>query len=308
MKADLEKSGLPGTVVFYGCPAEETGAGKAFLLREGCFDGVDFAFSWHPFAANGIVEHTLANVRLRLDFHGKSAHASAAPWKGRSALNACELTNIGVNYLREEVLPACRIHHTFLSAGGRSANSIPAEASLLYTLRAPENETVQELVRRVREIASGAAMMTETVPDARIVSGYSSLLSLPSFAGALRKNLGGFLPEDGILLPQGEDFFRASTDVGDVSRILPTAMMTVACFTPGTALHSLEATAQGKTAKAREGMHLAARILAETAADLLEDGSLRRQIRQEFEQATCGASRTSLIPPDTTIRDVMDIL
>ena len=299
---------LPGVIAYYGCPAEETGAGKVFLVRAGCFEKVDFAFSWHPYAASGIVEHTLANVRLRLAFQGKSAHASASPWLGRSALNACELTNIGVNYLREEIRPECRIHHTFLDAGGRSTNSIPAAASLLYTLRASENEAVRQLTQRVLENAGGAALMTDTTLEARIVSGYSSMLSLPAFDDVLRKNMVSLLPEAEAILPAGEDFFHASTDVGDVSRTLPTVLMALTCFSPGTALHSLEATAQGKSVQARGGMHRAAQILSETAADLLEDSSLRLSIRQEFEQSSKVMPYVPLIPTETVWQDVLEIL
>ena len=169
-----------GTVIYFGCPAEEGGAGKAFLTRSGCFDGLDFALAWHPGSKTGLIKEALANVRVIFDFTGKSAHAAAHPELGRSALDACELMNVGVNYLREHVKSDARMHYAYLNDGGDAPNIVPAAATLLYALRAPESAYVAELYARVSDVAKGAALMTGTKVSYRTVSAYADLLSVPA--------------------------------------------------------------------------------------------------------------------------------
>ena len=176
-----------GTVIYFGCPAEEGGAGKAFLTRSGCFDGLDFALAWHPGSKTGLIKEALANIRVIFDFTGKSAHAAAHPELGRSALDACELMNVGVNYLREHVKSDARMHYAYLNDGGDAPNIVPAAATLLYALRAPESFYVAELYERVRDVAKGAALMTGTKVDYRIVSAYADLLSAPAMEELMMK-------------------------------------------------------------------------------------------------------------------------
>ncbi len=169
-----------GTIIYFGCPAEEGGAGKAFLTRSGCFDGLNFALAWHPGSKTGLIKEALANIRVIFDFTGKSAHAAAHPELGRSALDACELMNVGVNYLREHVKSDARMHYAYLNDGGDAPNIVPAAATLLYALRAPESSYVAELYERVSDVAKGAALMTGTRVSYRTVSAYADLLSAPA--------------------------------------------------------------------------------------------------------------------------------
>ncbi|MED4584201.1 M20 family metallopeptidase [Brevibacillus choshinensis] len=159
----MEENQIQGTVRYYGCPAEEGGSGKAYMAREGLFDDVDFAICWHPQNFNAIMSiSSLANYQVYFKFKGKAAHAAAAPHLGRSALDAVELMNVGVNYLREHVIPEARMHYAITNTGGFSPNVVQAEADVLYLIRAPQTQQVEEIYQRVCKIAQGAAMMTET--------------------------------------------------------------------------------------------------------------------------------------------------
>lgn len=159
----MQETGQKGTIRFYGCPGEEGGSGKAFMAREGVFNDVDAALSWHPFGFNAVMSvETLANYQVYYRFHGRSAHAASAPHLGRSALDAVELMNIGVNYLREHILPEARVHYAVTNTGGSSPNVVQAEAEVLYLIRAPQLTQVEEIYRRICDIAKGAALMTGT--------------------------------------------------------------------------------------------------------------------------------------------------
>ena len=176
VKDYLMKNPMDGTVIYYGCPGEEGGAGKAFMVREGCFDACDICLAWHPYSANFSSISTLANARIFFDFHGVSAHAAAAPHLGRSALDAVELMNVGVNYLREHMIPEARVHYAVTNSGGEAPNVVPAYAQVLYSVRAPGTEELHKLIKRVSKVAEGAAMMTETKVEIRVVSAYSDVL------------------------------------------------------------------------------------------------------------------------------------
>src|SRR5699024_7661002 len=163
VKAYLEKENIPGTVVFFGCPGEEGGSGKTFMVREGVFNGVDAALTWHPSPNNTIMSlPTLANYQVAFHFKGVAAHAANSPHLGRSALDAVELMNIGVNYLREHVIQDARIHYAVTDTGGFSPNVIQSEATALYLIRAPQINEVDAIYERICHIAEGASLMTET--------------------------------------------------------------------------------------------------------------------------------------------------
>lgn len=163
LKDYMEQEGLQGTVRYYGCPAEEGGSGKAYMARAGAFNDVDFSLSWHPWTTNTILPgNTLANYQIYYKFKGKSAHAAVQPHLGRSALDAVELMNVGVNYLREHIIPEARVHYAITNTGGFSPNVVQAEAEVLYLIRAPKTPQVQEIYERICNIARGAALMTET--------------------------------------------------------------------------------------------------------------------------------------------------
>ena len=163
LKEYLRENNLSGTVKYFGCPAAEDGCGKTYMARAGCFNGVAVALTWHPFTSNNITTfNVLATISASFKFHGVSSHASGSPHLGRSALDAVELMNIGVNFLREHVEQDIRIHYAITDAGGCSPNVVPAEAAVLYQLRASRRPQVSDVYERVTNIAKGAALMTDT--------------------------------------------------------------------------------------------------------------------------------------------------
>ncbi len=176
VKDYLLENDLSGTVVYYGCPAEEGGAGKAFMVREGVFDDCDVCLAWHPYSVTVGSTSTLANARVYYNFKGISSHAAVSPHLGRSALDSVELMNVGVNYLREHMIPEARIHYAVTDTGGNAPNVVQANAQVLYSIRAPRNDQLSELLERVNNIAKGAAMMCGTTVDIQIVSAYADIV------------------------------------------------------------------------------------------------------------------------------------
>ena len=163
VKEYMQKHGLAGTIRFIGSPAEETGGGKIFMLRAGAFKDVDIAIAWHPGFVNGMLGCGLLSDRdVTFSFKGKAAHAAGSPHLGRSALDACELMNVGVNYLREHVIQEARIHYAYQDVGGPAPNVVQETASLRYFIRAPHVQQVLEISERVFDCARGAALMTGT--------------------------------------------------------------------------------------------------------------------------------------------------
>ncbi len=166
-----------GTVRFYGCPAEENGAAKTFMVKAGVFNDVDLCLTWHPDSYNGILGiNILANIWVTFRFHGKAAHAAADPQNGRSALDAVELMNVGANYLREHLIPEARIHYIISNGGGSAPNVVPPLAESQYIIRAPLASQVSEIYPRVLDIAKGAALMTGTELEVIFKIGMSNLL------------------------------------------------------------------------------------------------------------------------------------
>lgn len=177
LKDYLAENGLPGTVRYYGCPAEEGGAAKAFMVRAGLFDDVDAAITWHPAAFTGVdTAGSLANTRIDFTFTGRASHAAAAPHLGRSALDAVQLMSVGVNYLREHVPADSRMHYAYLDAGGIAPNVVQAHAKIRYAVRSHDVHAMKSLNERVIKVAQGAAMMTETQVAVQIISAVSNLL------------------------------------------------------------------------------------------------------------------------------------
>ena len=190
VKEYLEKNEKEGTVVFFGCPGEEGGSGKAFMAKGGAFSGLDAAITWHPGdLTRADTGSSLANYQVAYKFYGTSAHAGGAPHLGRSALDALELMNMGVQFLREHVVPEARIHYAITNTGGYSPNVVQPYAEVLYLIRAPKNNQVEEIYRRVNKIAEGAAHMTETRVEIDFVKGCSNLVSNKVIAKKLWENL-----------------------------------------------------------------------------------------------------------------------
>ena len=177
MKDWLAETGTPGRVRYYGCPAEEGGAAKAFMVRDGAFADADVAITWHPHSFLEVAPAvSLANTRIDFIFSGRAAHAAVAPHLGRSALDAVELMNVGVNYMREHMPSDARVHYALLDAGGIAPNVVQARAQVRYSVRARDLAGMRELVERVRKIAQGAALMTETTVEVRVISAVSDLV------------------------------------------------------------------------------------------------------------------------------------
>ena len=307
-----------GTVIYFGCPAEEGGAGKAFLTRSGCFGNLDFALAWHPGSKTGLIKEALANIRVIFDFTGKSAHAAAHPELGRSALDACELMNVGVNYLREHVKSDARMHYAYLNDGGDAPNIVPAAATLLYALRAPESAYVTELYDRVSDVAKGAALMTGTRVSCRTVSAYAELLSVPAMEALMMEAMQeAEKPEytdddyeyaarfaadqaspsiDTAILPADQTINLGSTDVGDVSWQVPTGLISVAAEATGCALHTWQIVAQGKSPLAHKGMHYAARILFAAAKQLYSSPELCECIQADYQRIKGSRTYRSMLP------------
>src|SRR6201996_3288744 len=190
VKDYLEAQGVKGRVRYYGCPAEEGGAAKGFMARAGVFSDVDVAISWHPAGFSGVNEAiSLANTRIDFTFHGRAAHAAAAPHLGRSALDAVELMNVGVNYMREHMPSDARVHYAMLDAGGIAPNVVQAFAKVRYLIRARNLPELTRLIERVKKIAEGAAMMTETSVKTQVVSAVSNLMGNTPLERALQDNL-----------------------------------------------------------------------------------------------------------------------
>ena len=159
----MQAHGIKGTIRYYGCPGEEFGSGKMFMARAGLFDDLDAAFTWHGGAYNAITaDHSLANLCAYFKFKGRTSHAAGSPHLGRSALDACELMNVGCNYLREHMLPDERIHYAYTDVGGSAPNVVQDHACVFYYVRSPRLYQVLELYERVKDVARGAALMTGT--------------------------------------------------------------------------------------------------------------------------------------------------
>lgn len=186
----LAENGLPGTVRYYGCPAEEGGAAKAFMVRDGLFDDVDAAVTWHPASLTQVDDaKSLANTRIDFTFKGRASHAAAAPHLGRSALDAVELMNVGANYLREHVPADSRIHYAMIDGGGIAPNVVQARAKVRYAVRSRDLRGMKALNERVIDVARGAAMMTGTEVEVTILSAVSNLLPNTPMEETMHANL-----------------------------------------------------------------------------------------------------------------------
>lgn len=307
----LARTGRPGTVRVYGTPAEEGGGGKVYMVRAGLFSDVDAVLHWHPGAANDASPSTnRANMSGKFRFHGVSAHASAAPEQGRSALDGVEAMNHMVNLLREHIPQDSRIHYV-ITAGGQAPNVVPDFAEVYYYARHPDPAVVAQIWERIVNAAEGAALGTGTRVEYEVLNGVYSLLPNEALARVMDANLrrvGGVqysaaerafaealartleaggevtLMKASEIEPFEMTMSGGSTDVGDVSWVVPTAGLNVATWVPGTPAHSWQAVAAGGTSIGIKGMLVAAKVLAMTAADLLLDPSHIAAARQEFER------------------------
>ena len=200
LKDYLIRCGLPGTVIYFGCPAEEGAGSKQFMARAGMFDGVDFVYTWHPDTVNAVPNScTTAIMGANFEFFGTPAHAGASPWMGRSALDAAELMSVGCNYLREHMEDGQRVHYAYADAGGTAPNVVPDHAKVKYEVRAAGVQALKKLFERVVRVAEGAAMMTETRMEYEITMAFSDMRNNSVLAGIAS----GCLEEAGA--PQWEE-------------------------------------------------------------------------------------------------------
>lgn len=310
IKKLIEQKKFVGTIRVYGCPAEEGGSGKVFLVRAGLFNDVDVAIHWHPGDNNSVTMlSALANKSAKFRFHGLSAHASASPEKGRSALDAVEAMDNMVNMMREHIPQETRIHYV-ITNGGKAPNVVPDFAEVYYYVRHPKRDDVVKIFDRVVKAAQGAALGTETTMDYEIIGGTHDLLLNHTLAEAMQLNLQkvggvnltpdemefgkklqatlGFAPPPlesaSLVKPLKEEgpSGGGSTDVGDVSYTVPTVGMSAATWIPGTPAHSWQAVACGGTEIGTKGMMAAAKTMALTAIDLFTKPALIEKAKQEF--------------------------
>ena len=309
VKDYLEKSGKPGTVIFYGCPGEEGGAGKAFMAREGLWKELDCALTWHPSDVNEVVTGTNnSSIQVLYRFHGVSAHAAGDPENGRSALDAVELMNTGVQYLREHMTSDCRVHYAIIDAGGVSPNVVQSEASVLYMVRANKVRDSVKLLARVDKIAQGAALMTETSFDRQFIDGTAELVPnytletydvpvAPGIAAGFDADIAADVAERtnglsdalcGFIMPEyhSAGFVAGSTDVGDVSWQTPAAQVHCVTFPFGAAGHSWQNVSSGGTSLGHKGLINAAKIIACAAIELMNDPETLQKARDEFARRT----------------------
>jgi len=307
----MKANNIKGTIRFYGCPAEEGGSGKVYMVREGAFDDVDVALHWHPSSANAAsAGAALANKSAKFRFHGISAHAAAAPQMGRSALDGVEAMNAMVNMMREHVPEDARIHYV-ITDGGKAPNVVPDFAEVYYYARHSTRDVVVDIFDRMVKAAEGAALGTGTTMEYEMIGGthellpnltlqkmmYDNLVKVggityneeeKAFAEKISKSLGNEslnmeVAETVQPYKETAEAF-GSTDVGDVSFTVPTAGLGTATWVPGTPAHSWQAVAAGGMSIGSKGMMVAAKTLALTAMDIFENPKTVEAAKKELEE------------------------
>lgn len=325
IKQAIASGAIKGTIKLFGTPAEETGIGKTYMLREGVFKGVDTILSWHAGDTTAASwDYSKAVVSVKFKFDGLAAHASTSPHQGRSALDAVELMNIGVNYMREHVKEDTRIHYVVTNGGGQP-NVVPPTAEVWYYLRANKHTDVEEYYVWMQEIARGAAAMTRTrlsetrvdsdmhevLPNRTLVEVIQKNLELvgppkfdereKAFARATQKDLKPLpaiaLSERIEPLPQGApEQGLHSTDVGDLTWFFPVGQLTAATYSYGAPGHSWQVVACTGTSIGEKGMMVAAKALAASAIDLYRSPELIQRAREDQKKMMAGQKYITLIP------------
>ena len=320
-KTRLERK-LPGTIQVFGTPAEEILIGKTFMIMAGAFRSTDVVLSWHPADQNYVEKgKRLALTASDVEFFGKTAHAAASPWLGRSALDAMELFEHAMALMREHVLPTARIHRV-IKNGGSVANIIPDYSKVQVWIRDVDIETVEDTLSRMRKSADGAALATETRAKVTVLGSVRNPINNDvvgrtmqkelervgaprwderdaAFAKALQKEL--HVPEKGLsseIVPYGPGHGgTASSDIGELSAAVPLAELNVATRALGTASHHWATTACSAHPLGNKGMMVAARVLGASMVDLLADPRSVAAAREELVKATKGKPYVSPLPP-----------
>lgn len=322
IKEQIEKGALQGTVVFYGTPAEETIFAKVWMAREGLFDQLDVCMDWHPGdEIEAITQSSKALVDFRVKFYGSSSHASSDPWNGRSAVDAMELYTTGLNYYREHIKPTARIHYDIEKAGD-VVNVVPDYAQIWTRLRENDRPNVDVLYERAKEIAKGAALMAGVKHEIQLISGIYEIQVNRTGAKVMQQNIeklgeisysrdeveyaNTILKEtgkpmkglDGKIYPlrpslpaQG-----GSTDVGDVSQLVPTIRMSATVASKGGPWHSWAVVACTGMSIGHKGMVYASKALGMTMVDLFMDPKLIDQVKKDFKENRTNPAYDPRIP------------
>jgi aminobenzoyl-glutamate utilization protein B len=336
IKKELEENNLEGTVIFYGCPAEEVLTGKVFMARNGAFRELDLSLAFHPGTENRLTTGRMVAMNsVKFHFHGVTAHAGGDPHNGRSALDGVELLNVSANYLREHVTDDVRIHYS-ITNGGPAPNIVPDYASVWYFVRALTRETVDDTYNRLVKAAKGAAMATETEVEIEFLGGcYNTLQNkelvnlvhdtmkdteLPSYTDeelefAQKMNLTspkykqmlaeGKAKEDipiaNYISPIAENNGFGSTDVGDVQHIAPGVMFTTATHNIAAPGHSWQITASSGSSYGQKGMLYASKVMAKAAMKAIKDPSIIEKAKEEFNEVMGNKEYECPIPKDVPI-------
>jgi len=323
IKELIENGELEGTVRFYGTPAEEKFFGKLWMVREGLFDDVDVCMDWHPSAETKVaVQKGLALVDFIVEFEGQAAHASGDPWNGRSASDALELYTTGINYYREHIKPTVRIHY-HIQDGGQVVNVVPDYAKIWTRVRDTNREGMEKVWKHVERIAEGASIMADVDYKINLVSGVHEVLVNRTGAGALQANLEylgpieytdseqdfakkiqestgaelvGLESEIGPMEETLENPMGGSTDVGDVSYVVPTIRLSATTAPKGTPWHSWAVVACSGMSIGHKGMVYAAKALSMTMVDLYEKEKLREEVKEEFKERKGDYEYKGIVP------------
>lgn len=318
VKAYIESTGK-GSVTLFGCPGEEGAGGKVFMAREGVFDGTDAVVSWHPECMYMVrTRPALATVEVDYSFEGIAAHAGAAPHRGRSALDAVELMNVGCNFLREHMELTSRVHYAIIDAGGTAPNQVQSHAVVRYLIRAVDSAGVCELHERVNRIAQGAALMTDTTVTAKVTSAFSDLVTIPALQALANETMHDIpvpeadaeelaygkalqqtfklTPEQAqrppfatkVLDPAPPVAHGGSTDTADVSWVCPTVQMHIGTSVVGTPGHSWQNVSQNRGSYAKKAMLYAGKAVAGTLLRLIERPEILEQAKKEHLEKTGG--------------------
>ncbi len=277
----MESCTEPFKLVLYGTPDEEISGGKIVMEKNGCFRDVDAMFSYHTSGSTSVSQTNKALAPTRVTFHGTPAHASGAPHKGRSALDAMMLTFHGLEIMREHVIDGCRIHYTILEGTGAS-NIVHETAKAHITLRCPDRRYLEDMQKRMENVVKGACLMTDTTAEFEYRNVYWNLIPVPALQAQVlesAKTIGAekLRKEDGGVISSG------STDVGNVSWIVPTVMLYT--YYDDNAAHTTGWLEAGKTQKAYESMLSGGKIMGLTALKLICDKQYLEQVKQEHRQA-----------------------
>ncbi|MBL8814175.1 MAG: amidohydrolase [Planctomycetaceae bacterium] len=318
----IRSGAIKGTVRFYGCPAEEGGSAKVFMVQAGLFQDCDAVLHWHPASRNSAGDRSsLARIAVKFQFSGQTAHAAGSPHQGRSALDAIELTAHASELMREHTPEQTRIHHV-ITSGGEAPNVVPAFAEMYFYIRHPEAKFLKPLYQRLELCAKAGALATETELTIKYEGGIREIMPNRTLSGIVRKRLQQLNdlryneeerqfaarlqqhlqePEslETLSLVENVDgtVGKGSTDVGDISWVVPTTGFSTACWVPGTPGHSWQAVAAGGTTIGEKGMHLAARTLATSALDLFRQPDVLQAASQELKERLGKETYESLMQP-----------